>query len=82
LGIRGAADVYARGETGALTACGANHEELGVLQYGETFEIEIQHLGKLSLDVVDPLKADLSSAHLYGSVVKEFRRGETPTFSR
>jgi hypothetical protein len=51
--------VYARGETGALTARGTNHEELGVLQDGETFEIEIQHLGKLSLDVGRPTEIGL-----------------------
>jgi hypothetical protein len=29
---------------------------LGALQDGETVEIEIQHIGKMSLNVTDPLK--------------------------
>ena len=42
--------------SGDLIACGTNHEGLGALQDGETVEIEIQHIGKMSLKVTDPLK--------------------------
>jgi 2-keto-4-pentenoate hydratase/2-oxohepta-3-ene-1,7-dioic acid hydratase in catechol pathway len=42
--------------SGDLIACGTNHEGLGALQDGETVEIEIQHIGKMSLKVSDPLK--------------------------
>jgi hypothetical protein len=42
--------------TGDLIACGTNHEGLGALQDGETVEIEIERIGRMSLDVVDPLK--------------------------
>ena len=42
--------------TGDLIACGTNHEGLGALQDGETVEIEIDHIGRMSLNVVDPLK--------------------------
>jgi 2-keto-4-pentenoate hydratase/2-oxohepta-3-ene-1,7-dioic acid hydratase in catechol pathway len=42
--------------TGDLIACGTNHEGLGALQDGETVEIEIEHIGRMSLSVVDPLK--------------------------
>ena len=42
--------------SGDLIACGTNHEGLGALQDGETVEIEIQHIGKMSLKVADPLK--------------------------
>ena len=42
--------------TGDLIACGTNHEGLGALQDGETVEIEIEHIGRMSLRVVDPLK--------------------------
>jgi 2-keto-4-pentenoate hydratase/2-oxohepta-3-ene-1,7-dioic acid hydratase in catechol pathway len=42
--------------TGDLIACGTNHEGLGALQDGETVEIEIQHIGRMSLKVRDPLK--------------------------
>jgi 2-keto-4-pentenoate hydratase/2-oxohepta-3-ene-1,7-dioic acid hydratase in catechol pathway len=42
--------------SGDLIACGTNHEGLGALQDGETVEIEIQKIGKMSLKVSDPLK--------------------------
>jgi 2-keto-4-pentenoate hydratase/2-oxohepta-3-ene-1,7-dioic acid hydratase in catechol pathway len=42
--------------TGDLIACGTNHEGLGALQDGETVEIEVQRIGRMSLNVVDPLK--------------------------
>jgi 2-keto-4-pentenoate hydratase/2-oxohepta-3-ene-1,7-dioic acid hydratase in catechol pathway len=42
--------------TGDLIACGTNHEGLGALQDGETVDIEIQHIGKMTLKVSDPLK--------------------------
>jgi 2-keto-4-pentenoate hydratase/2-oxohepta-3-ene-1,7-dioic acid hydratase in catechol pathway len=42
--------------SGDLIACGTNHEGLGFLQDGETVDIEIQHIGKMSLKVRDPLK--------------------------
>jgi 2-keto-4-pentenoate hydratase/2-oxohepta-3-ene-1,7-dioic acid hydratase in catechol pathway len=42
--------------TGDLIACGTNHEGLGALQDGETVEIEIEGIGRMSLRVADPLK--------------------------
>ena len=42
--------------TGDVIACGTNHEGLGALQDGEVVEIEIEGIGRMSLDVVDPLK--------------------------
>lgn len=42
--------------SGDLIACGTNHEGLGALQDGETVDIEIQHIGKMTLKVSDPLK--------------------------
>ena len=42
--------------SGDLIACGTNHEGLGALQDGETVEIEVQHVGRMRLNVVDPLK--------------------------
>jgi len=42
--------------SGDLIACGTNHEGLGMLQDGETVEIEIQGIGKMALKVHDPLK--------------------------
>jgi 2-keto-4-pentenoate hydratase/2-oxohepta-3-ene-1,7-dioic acid hydratase in catechol pathway len=42
--------------TGDLIACGTNHEGLGALQDGETVEIEVERIGRMSLKVADPLK--------------------------
>jgi 2-keto-4-pentenoate hydratase/2-oxohepta-3-ene-1,7-dioic acid hydratase in catechol pathway len=42
--------------TGDIIACGTNHEGLGALQDGETVEIEIERIGRMSLKVADPLK--------------------------
>jgi 2-keto-4-pentenoate hydratase/2-oxohepta-3-ene-1,7-dioic acid hydratase in catechol pathway len=42
--------------SGDLIACGTNHEGLGALQDGETVEIEIEKIGRMSLRVSDPLK--------------------------
>lgn len=42
--------------SGDVIACGTNHEGLGALQDGEHVEIEIVGIGKMGLDVVDPLK--------------------------
>ena len=43
-------------KSGDLIACGTNHEGLGALQDGETVEIEIQNIGRMTLKVSDPLK--------------------------
>ncbi len=42
--------------SGDLIACGTNHEGLGALQDGESVEIEVEHVGRMRLNVVDPLK--------------------------
>ncbi len=42
--------------SGDVIACGTNHEGLGPLQDGEVAEIEIQGIGRMSVNVSDPLK--------------------------
>ncbi len=42
--------------SGDLISCGTNHEGLGPLQDGERVEISISGIGKMELNVVDPLK--------------------------
>jgi 2-keto-4-pentenoate hydratase/2-oxohepta-3-ene-1,7-dioic acid hydratase in catechol pathway len=42
--------------TGDVLSCGTNHEGLGFLQDGESVEICIHGIGRMSLNVVDPLK--------------------------
>ena len=44
--------------SGDVISCGTNHEGLGALQDGETVEIEIGGIGRMSLDVKDPLKRE------------------------
>jgi 2-keto-4-pentenoate hydratase/2-oxohepta-3-ene-1,7-dioic acid hydratase in catechol pathway len=43
-------------KTGDVLSCGTNHEGLGFLQDGERVEIAIHGIGRMHLDVVDPLK--------------------------
>ena len=42
--------------SGDVIACGTNHEGLGPLQDGEVVDFEIQHIGRMRLDVRDPLQ--------------------------
>lgn len=42
--------------TGDLISCGTNHEGLGFVQDGEKVEVAIAGIGRMALDVVDPLK--------------------------
>ena len=42
--------------SGDVLSCGTNHEGLGPLQDGETGEIEIEGIGRMSISVSDPLK--------------------------
>lgn len=42
--------------TGDVISCGTNHEGLGALQDGEVVEVEIERIGRMSLNVVDPLR--------------------------
>lgn len=42
--------------SGDIIACGTNHEGLGALQDGEVVDIDVERVGRMSLNVVDPLK--------------------------
>lgn len=42
--------------SGDVIACGTNHEGLGPLQDGDRVEIEIQGIGRMALNVADPLQ--------------------------
>lgn len=42
--------------SGDIIACGTNHEGLGALQDGEVVEIDVERVGRMKLNVVDPLK--------------------------
>ncbi len=42
--------------SGDIISCGTNHEGLGMLQDGETVEIEVQGVGRMALKVRDPLQ--------------------------
>ena len=43
-------------KTGDVLSCGTNHEGLGFLQDGENVEIAIHGIGRMRLNVADPLK--------------------------
>jgi 2-keto-4-pentenoate hydratase/2-oxohepta-3-ene-1,7-dioic acid hydratase in catechol pathway len=42
--------------SGDVLACGTNHEGLGPIQNGERLRIEIERIGAMDLDVIDPLE--------------------------
>jgi 2-keto-4-pentenoate hydratase/2-oxohepta-3-ene-1,7-dioic acid hydratase in catechol pathway len=42
--------------SGDLIACGTNHEGLGPLQDGEVVDFEVHGVGRMRLQVRDPLK--------------------------
>jgi 2-keto-4-pentenoate hydratase/2-oxohepta-3-ene-1,7-dioic acid hydratase in catechol pathway len=42
--------------SGDILSCGTNHEGLGPLQDGEVAEIEIEGIGRMAVNVLDPLK--------------------------
>ncbi len=44
--------------SGDVIACGTNHEGLGPLQDGELAEIEITGIGRMAVNVTDPLKRE------------------------
>ena len=64
--------------TGDLIACGTNHEGLGALQDGETVEIEIEHIGRMSLNVVDPLKRSWERGVYMGADFDQPRSRQAP----
>lgn len=43
-------------QSGDLIFCGTNHEGLGFIQDGERVEMEIKQIGRMGLNVIDPLK--------------------------
>ena len=65
--------------SGDLIACGTNHEGLGFLQDGETVDIEIQNIGKMTLKVRDPLKRTLGEGRLHGRQLDQPGCGQAPS---
>lgn len=65
--------------SGDIISCGTNHEGLGMLQDGETVEIEIERIGRMRLTVSDPLKRKwergvyLGSDSTHPEAVKRYR---------
>ena len=68
--------------SGDLIACGTNHEGLGALQDGETVDIEIQHIGKMTLKVSDPLKRTWERGVYMGVRLDQSRRRQAPPPAR
>ena len=65
--------------SGDLIACGTNHEGLGSLQDGETVDIEIQHIGKMTLKVARSAQAHLGDGRLHGRRLHQPGRGQAPS---
>jgi 2-keto-4-pentenoate hydratase/2-oxohepta-3-ene-1,7-dioic acid hydratase in catechol pathway len=69
--------------SGDLIACGTNHEGLGPIQNGETLTIEIEGIGQMSVDVVDPLGREWDRGIYMGidstnhDAIRRYRPGET-----
>ena len=65
--------------SGDLIACGTNHEGLGFLQDGETVDIEIQHIGKMTLEGPRPAQAHLGEGRLHGRRLDQSGRRQAPS---
>ena len=65
--------------SGDLIACGTNHEGLGFLQDGETVDIEIQNIGKMTLEGPRSAQAHLGARRLHGRRLHQPGRGEAPS---
>ena len=63
-------------EPGDVISCGTNHQGLGPVQDGETVEIEIEKIGRMAVQVRDPLKRSWPKAidEETARWVREFRR--------
>ena len=64
--------------SGDLIACGTNHEGLGALQDGDNVEIEIERIGRMRLNVVDPLKRSWERGVYMGADFDQPRGGAAP----
>ena len=65
--------------SGDIIACGTNHEGLGALQDGETVEIEVQGIGRMSLKVADPLKRTWERGVYMGADSTHPEGGQAPS---
>jgi hypothetical protein len=71
--------------SGDVIACGTNHEGLGFMQDGETCDIEIVGVGKMTVKVRDPLKRSWERGVYMGAdstnpeAVKRNRPKDAPT---
>ncbi|WP_340315817.1 fumarylacetoacetate hydrolase family protein [Rhizorhabdus argentea] len=66
-------------EPGDVLGCGTNHQGIGPMQDGETCEIEIEKIGRMSVNVVDPLKRrwPFRVDAQFGADIREWKLGGT-----
>jgi 2-keto-4-pentenoate hydratase/2-oxohepta-3-ene-1,7-dioic acid hydratase in catechol pathway len=66
--------------SGDVIACGTNHEGLGPLQDGDVVEIDIERIGRMTVQVQDPLKRTWERGIYLGpdSTAAAARRPSTP----
>jgi len=63
---------------GDLINCGTTHQGLGAIQDGDVMEMEIEPVGRMSVNVVDPLKRKWSR-DIDTEVAERFSRGTSRT---
>ena len=72
-------------QSGDLIACGTNHEGLGAIQDGDHLELEIERIGRMAVDVADPLHREwergvyLGTDATHPDVVRHRPRGRDAT---
>jgi 2-keto-4-pentenoate hydratase/2-oxohepta-3-ene-1,7-dioic acid hydratase in catechol pathway len=66
-------------EPGDILACGTNHQGIGPIQDGETCEIEIERIGRMSVKISDPEKRrwPFEPDSVFSADIREWKLGGT-----
>lgn len=71
-------------EPGDILACGTNHQGIGPIQDGEVCEIEIAKIGRMAVNISDPLKRrwPFEVDAVFGADIREWKLGGTKGMPR
>lgn len=71
-------------EPGDILACGTNHQGIGPIQDGEVCEIEIEKIGRMAVDISDPLgrRWPFEVDTVFGADIREWKLGGTKGMPR
>jgi len=71
-------------EPGDILACGTNHQGIGPIQDGEVCEIEIEKIGRMAVNVSDPLgrRWPFEVDTVFGADIREWKLGGTKGMPR